>query len=315
MDQVVVLGAGVVGLTSAVALLEDGRSVTVCADRLAPDITSSVAAALWYPYSVSGDHVDQYAVDTLEWYRKLADDPATGVNFVRCRAIIGWEGRKPYWFDENVDFAPADDGFEALLPIADSAILLPWLQSRIVELGGSIVELGAPITHLSDLDGDLIVNCTGIGARSLCGDGALYPVKGTVVLVENPGLDYSLADDVDPHLPTYFIPTSAGLVLGGTADIGQWDPNVDLRQVSDIIRRCANYEPALASARVLDVKTGFRPGRDPLRLEAAQLPDGRTVIHNYGHGGSGYTVGVGNGERSREAGFLSSDCGLQMADC
>jgi D-amino-acid oxidase len=33
-----------------------------------------------------------------------------------------------------------------------------------------------------------------------------------------------------------------------------------------------------------------------VRLEKEKLRDGRTVIHNYGHGGSGFTLSWGCGE-------------------
>ena len=48
--NVIVLGAGVVGLSSAIRLRDAGFDVTVWADRLSPLTTSDVAAAIWYPY-------------------------------------------------------------------------------------------------------------------------------------------------------------------------------------------------------------------------------------------------------------------------
>jgi len=46
--------------------------------------------------------------------------------------------------------------------------------------------------------------------------------------------------------------------------------------------------------RVLAARVGLRPfRRSGVRLERDQLPDGRIVIHNYGHGGSGFTLSWG----------------------
>ena len=43
--------------------------------------------------------------------------------------------------------------------------------------------------------------------------------------------------------------------------------------------------------RVTAVKVGLRPFRKSgVRLEPEKLPDGRTIIHNYGHGGAGFTL-------------------------
>jgi D-amino-acid oxidase len=48
-------------------------------------------------------------------------------------------------------------------------------------------------------------------------------------------------------------------------------------------------EPSVLAERV-----GLRPfRRSGVRLERDQLRDGRTVIHNYGHGGAGFTLSWG----------------------
>ena len=146
---------------------------------------------------------------------------------------------------------------------------------------------------MESIDAATVVNCTGLGARRLCDDDRMYPIKGTVVLVENPGIDYCLTDDADPVVPTYFIPLERGVILGGTAERGTWDTEAEPVQQADIISRCARYEPRLAKARVLEVKSGLRPGRDEIRLESELSSTGQTVVHNYGHGGSGYTLAWG----------------------
>jgi D-amino-acid oxidase len=48
--RVIVVGAGVIGLSCALRLAEHGHDVAVLARDLPPETTSSVAAALWYPY-------------------------------------------------------------------------------------------------------------------------------------------------------------------------------------------------------------------------------------------------------------------------
>ena len=56
---VLVIGAGVSGLTSALCLRRRGYGVTVVADRFAPRVTSVVAGALWeWPPAVCGHHRD-----------------------------------------------------------------------------------------------------------------------------------------------------------------------------------------------------------------------------------------------------------------
>lgn len=280
------------------ALLEAGFEVSVQADRVAPDITSSVAAGLWYPYAVSGRRVPDLAIKTLRWYHQLHPDPATGVRLMPCRLIAPLSSGTPFWAGEDVEYAPAEtgSGFRATLPVADPTLFLAWLAVRIRELGGNIQVDPKPVDRISSIDAATIVNCTGLGARRLCADDRMYPIKGTVVLVENPGIDYCLADDADPNLPTYFIPLSDSLILGGTAEVRNWDAGVDPDQQVDIIARCARHEPDLLDARVLAAKAGLRPGRDEIRLERELSATGQTIVHNYGHGGSGYTLAWGCAE-------------------
>lgn len=47
----------------------------------------------------------------------------------------------------------------------------------------------------------------------------------------------------------------------------------------------------MQGAEVLSAWAGLRPARQSgVRLEVEQLPGGRLLVHNYGHGGSGHTL-------------------------
>ena len=57
--RVLVIGAGVTGLTTSLCLRGRGFDVTIVAEKFAPDIVSVVAGALWeWPPAVCGHHVD-----------------------------------------------------------------------------------------------------------------------------------------------------------------------------------------------------------------------------------------------------------------
>jgi len=53
--------------------------------------------------------------------------------------------------------------------------------------------------------------------------------------------------------------------------------------------------PGMSGRQVLDVLVGLRPGRPTVRLEAEQCGDS-LVVHNYGHGGGGFTLSWGCAE-------------------
>lgn len=91
------------------------------------------------------------------------------------------------------------------------------------------------------------------------------------------------------------IPRSVDCVLGTTAEDHNWDPSVNEPETREILERCTSLEPALKGTRILGARAGLRPGRSSVRLER----EGR-VIHNYGHGGSGFTLSWGCAEEVRE---------------
>jgi D-amino-acid oxidase len=141
---------------------------------------------------------------------------------------------------------------------------------------------------------DLVVNCAGLGARELIGDGAVYPVRGQIVRVTNPGLTLSVRDEHHPGGRAYVHPRQDDCILGGTLDEGRWDTTVDMAVGAAIIERCWDLVPALRGARVLEHVVGLRPGRSTVRLEEDEpLSSGARVVHNYGHGGAGVTLSWG----------------------
>jgi glycine/D-amino acid oxidase-like deaminating enzyme len=69
---------------------------------------------------------------------------------------------------------------------------------------------------LAQLTEPVVFNCTGLGARQLCGDTELKPASGQlVVLPPQPDVDYSLY-----HGDFYYmVPREDGIILGGTFDL------------------------------------------------------------------------------------------------
>ena len=155
--------------------------------------------------------------------------------------------------------------------------------------GGKVIK--SRVKSLDELSGyNVIVNCTGIGARELVGDEKVIPVRGQVVKVHAP--DVKCAKFSFPS--TYVIPNDELIVLGGTAQRGDWNLSVDEETTAAILGRCRDWISGLHQARVERVWVGLRPYREGgVRLETEhRLVSGRQVpvVHNYGHGGSGVTM-------------------------
>ncbi|MBS42207.1 MAG: amino acid oxidase [Nocardioides sp.] len=294
MSRVVVVGAGVVGLSCAVRLLEAGRRVDVVARDLPLETTSAVAAAFWYPYRAAPhDKVAAWGSRTravLEEIAAGADGERAGVVLRDGTEVLPRVSPDPWWASAVPDLRRVEpprgyaDAWSFVSPVVEMPRYLPWLAARVESLGGTITRM-----NLSALPpgGDVVVNATGIGSRHLASDPEVHPVRGQVVVVEQVGLERWWVADDGP-LPTYVVPRSRDIVLGGTADEGDWSRTPVEETAASILRRTAELEPALAGARVLRHKVGLRPARPSVRVERR----GR-VVHCYGHGGAGVTVSWG----------------------
>lgn len=309
-SDVIVVGGGVVGLTTAVVLAESGRQVRIWAREPGERTTSAVAGGLWWPYRIEPEElVGEWSLVSLAVYEGLATRPEeTGVRMVEGvhgeTALDGlgeWASRVAGLRAATAEEYPGV-GLWALLPLIDMPTHLRWLRERFVAAGG-VVE-GRTVTDLAAVDAPVVVNCTGLGARELVPDPSVRPVRGQLVVVENPGVSTWLTSvDHAGSESTYFIPQPGGLILGGTAEEDAWSLTPDPVIAEKIVKRCAAMRPEIAGARVLEHRVGLRPARPAVRLERELLPGGQELVHNYGHGGAGVTVAWGC---AREAAQLAT---------
>jgi D-amino-acid oxidase len=120
----------------------------------------------------------------------------------------------------------------------------------------------------------------------------VYPVQGQVIKAvgENNG-GYYLDQSGELSL-SYVLPRINDIVLGGTAveDAGSGEPDENVTE--QILSKVKKLDPSLKINKIVSVDVGLRPARDEVRLEKEKI-DGKTIIHNYGHGGAGFTLSWG----------------------
>ena len=296
MGQVLVAGAGVVGLTAAIRLREAGVDADVVARDPPLATTSAVAAALWYPYrAFPRERVAAWSARGFEVLSELAGEPGSGVRMRWGTERVPAGTEEPWWRGAVPTFARTADGFRFAAPVADMSVHLPWLVGRLEALGGSVTV--GTLARLEDAlaRAPVVVNCAGLGARELAGDDTLLAVRGQILHVEQTGIEEWVLDQADPQRLVYVVPRERDVVLGGTAQEGDEDLIADGGLAAVIRERCIAAVPALRGARVLDDAVGLRPARPAVRLEA-QARDGGTVVHCYGHGGAGVTLAWGCAE-------------------
>ncbi len=225
-EPVAVLGAGVVGLATAVRLLESGRRVRVIAERVGTETVSAVAGAVWLPTGIEfGDTPQRRA-----WFhgilrRSIESLRELGAPYgIETLPVYEPEGAPEYpEFFDNGSLGPP----RALevLPIGAAGgpgrvfdtlfmhtpVLLRRLIERVRSLGGRFES--RRIERISDLAGvgePGIVNCLAFGSRDLFDDHAMYPARGMLVLMKPQDLGYIKHDGY-----RYMFPRRDALVLGG----------------------------------------------------------------------------------------------------
>ncbi len=294
MARVIVVGAGVVGLTCAVRLLEDGHRVDVLARDLPLETTSAVAAALWYPYrAFPFERVTAWSATGYRRFAELSRDERTGVVMRPGTEVHRSRTPDPWWASAVPSLtrvaeppAPYADGWTFTAPVVEMPVYLRWLVGQVEQRGGTLTRMALQALPLG---ADAVVDATGLGARLMAGDASLLPVRGQVVYVDQVGLDRWW---LDASGPVYVVPRSRDIVVGGTDDEGEWDRTPDPDVAKQILERAVALVPALARARVRGHRVGLRPARPQVRLEAEDV-HGTRIVHCYGHGGAGVTLSWG----------------------
>ncbi len=320
MDDVVVIGAGVIGLTTGVCLAEAGLRVRIRTSAPPAATTSAAAGALIGPAFIEpADRVAAWNAATIAAFSALAADPATGVHVI-TGTMVSRSGAPPAPPSTAPPAAPPADpaapalppqvtslpgfrlcapgelpagfllGFQTTLPVVDMPAYLDYLAARFVAAGGLLE--ARPVASLAEAAAaaPVVVNCSGVAANDLAGDPGVRPVRGQHVIVENPGLDEFFVDGAIGPEFVAILPHAGHVVLGGVAEVDSWSLEPDPGTAERILERCAKVEPRLRGARIIGHRVGLRPERlAGVRLDAERL--GTTLcVHCYGHGSVGISL-------------------------
>lgn len=315
-QHIIVIGCGVSGLSCGVRLLELGYSVAIWARDLPPHTTSNIAAAIWYPYKAyPQDKVLKWGKRAFEVFTELSRVEGTGVSIEAGYEVFREPVHDPWWREAVTTFRRAQpdelppgrgDAYAFDAPVIEMPVYLGWLVGRFTELGGTIEQRAVAALDEPLAAAAIVVNCSGLGSRTLAGDATMYPIRGQIIRIERGTISAFLLDEEEDVSPSageeqeesevaYIVPRAGDCILGGTSQPGNWSLEPDMQTSQNIIEQCARFEPQVRHARILEHLVGLRPGRPTIRLEAETLPNG-LVIHNYGHGGAGVTLSWGCAE-------------------
>ncbi len=326
----IVVGAGINGLCTTLRLLEHGYDVTCVAENVDGDpnrgVASGGAGGLWFPYLCeSTERTGRWANETRAVYEDML---ASGIPFEesgvavkdvwQCYApgepLPPWTGDCPSFELMSIGevekkYSPAGPqylidpedflAYKFQAPIVQVDLFLRYLRGKIAAMGGDLVQkrINDPI---ESLEADLLVNCAGIGNATyyegLEQDPLMKPVRGQIIHCKSRSEITQAATIVAGDESAYVIPRGDVIVYGGTSDVDAWDLSVSEDAIQDIIRRCKRLLPEAYTDRmdIVGHWVGLRPFREELvSVERRTLGDGRVVVNNYGHGGSGFTLCFG----------------------
>jgi len=257
---VAVIGAGVMGLTTARLVQEAGFAVSIYANALPPNTTSDIAGGQFHPFG----HYDRNQV-TPEWRAQFV--AAVEYSWRRFQIMVG-DDYGIRWLPTYSEtsgqlepqllptFPPAsrilrDDEnpfpFESVssydtLYVETGRFLRQML--RDVQIAGGrikVMNFATPV-DVALLRERLVFNCTGLGARDLFGDTTLRPARGQLaVLLPQPEVQYAFTSRAG-----YMFPRPDGIILGGTFELDQWEAVPEPETIARIV---ASHQRLFASLR------------------------------------------------------------------
>ncbi|XP_078505238.1 D-aspartate oxidase-like isoform X1 [Lissotriton helveticus] len=309
--KIAVIGGGLMGFSTAVCISESipQCSVTVISEAFSPNTTSDVAAGVLIPHKFHGTPIHQQC----NWFKETFDYLFSIYNSAEAGdagiiLLSGWQifqtppaEKYPFWSDVVLGFRLMTDSELKKFPRyvfghafttlkCECPPYLLWLEKRLKRNGGQV--RAGKVQDVWELHGqyDIVVNCAGLGSRELCGDQQIYPVQGQVLKVKAPWLTHFVRDGSGS---TYIYPGISSVTLGGTRVPNEWSLKPDARVSKEIFKRCSALVPSLEGVQDTREKVGLRPARTAVRLEKEVLLRGGQrlhVVHNYGHGGGGFSV-------------------------
>jgi D-amino-acid oxidase len=253
---VAVIGGGIMGLSTARLLQDEGRQVTIYTRDVSRHSTSNIGAGQWSPTSVFDPGVPTAEfMARFRWAARISHHAFQNLggadygikwmeNYFPSDAPIGefyeHDGIHDL-FPSTADLEPHEHPFpfefvrRYVTMIIQPATYLRRIRDDFYRAGGTIVIRNFQYRdQILALTEPVIFNCTGLGAGELFDDDELVPVSGQLVfLPPDPAVDFVTVGGGKGVL--YMVPRKGEILLGGTFNRGNWSTQPDPVETDRII--------------------------------------------------------------------------------
>lgn len=327
-QTIIIIGAGVMGLTTAISLsnriksLRDPNKISICiwTREQSPFITSDKAAAIWEPFlAPPNSNVNDFAFQTWDYFEKEEEIFGKKLYREKCgvQLMEGYlynQKEMPDWATNKQKFQRlGESSWKSFAYMIDMSKYMKELTRRALECGVKI-ETVLDLEHYTQIKAKcdayasfhnttipFVINATGLGSKTLFEDDELTPILGYTLIMKTRTEDELMNKNFHMRLDEkegmmYVLPRTENIVVcGGTGYMGKWDTSEDPEEAERIIKRIDKFVPQIKikeAATVLRHSVGLRPYRKSgfrIEIDKKSIP-GLPVIHNYGMSGSGVTV-------------------------
>lgn len=310
--KIAVVGAGVIGVTTAYKLVNDSNNaeITLISEEFSPNTTGDGSAGFLMPYALgktSSSSLFRWCKETLDFIQEFSLSEKAGELGIGLLSVYYLSEKEKFEHfnfsdvflnyreltEKEVSMFPSNwkSGVKFTSYYVECCKFLPYLMKQYTDKGGIIIK--KRVNNLKTLnDYDVVINCCGINSSFLNNDLEVKPVRGQVLKVRAPWVKHAIVAGSN-----YILPNSEWVILGGTLQKGDWNAEVDEKDSQKILEGCTQLLPSLAKAEVINEWVGLRPYREYVCIEHKVVNNENEkkvhMIHNYGHGGSGVTLSWG----------------------
>ena len=274
--RILVRGAGVAGMVTAVTLAERGGLVTVYdqSGRVGAGASWMAGGMLapWCEGESAPPEVTAQSVASVDWWATHVPDVTRAGSLVlapprdvgelarfarrtsHCEMI---DGKKIAALEPDLAGRFHKGLFFEQEGHVDPRKALPALLSSLLQQGGTMVHASEKAPDSADFD--WVVDCTGLQGRTELSE--LRGVRGEMLLLRCP--DVTLHRPVrmlHPRIPVYIVPRAGHIFMVGATMIESENAGaMTVRSVTELLNAAWTLHPAFAEAEIVEMGTGVRP--------------------------------------------------------